>query len=57
MSEMTKPDSRVTDFSKHKIKKPYWLKIQSQPEKSVKEIYELGLDLYDFNGLDYSLNK
>jgi len=44
------------DCSKHKIKKPYWLKIQSQLEKSVKEIYELGLDLYDFNGLDYSLN-
>ena len=44
------------DCSKHKIKKPYWLKIQSQPEKSLKEIYELGLDIYDFNGLDYSLN-
>jgi len=44
------------DFSKHNIKKPYWLKIQSQPQKSVKEIYELGLDLYDFNGSDYSLN-
>ena len=23
--------------------------------KSVKEIYELGLDLYDYNGLDYSV--
>jgi len=43
------------DCSKHNIKKPYWLNIQSQPEKSVKEIYELGLDIYDFNGLDYSL--
>ena len=45
------------DCSKHNIKKPYWLNIQSQPEKSVKEIYELGLDLYDFNGSDYSLNQ
>ena len=27
------------DCSKHNIKKPYWLNIQSQPEKSVKEIY------------------
>ena len=44
------------DYSKHEIKTPYWLNIQSQPEKSVKEIYESGLDLYDYNGLDYSIN-
>ena len=44
------------DFSKYNVQKPSWLNIQSQPKKSLKEIYELGLDLYDFNGLDYSLN-
>ena len=44
------------DFSKYNIKTPFWLKTQTQPDKSIKEIYELGLDLNDFNGLDYSLN-
>ena len=44
------------DFSKYKIEKPYWLNIQPQPKKSIKEIYNSGLDLYDFNGLDFSLN-
>ena len=43
------------DYSKHNVKVPYWLNIQPQPEKSVKEIYELGLDFYDYNGLDYSV--
>ena len=44
------------DFSKHNIKAPYWLSIKPQPEKSVKEIYESGLDFYDYNGLNYSIN-
>ena len=28
------------------IKIPYWLNIQSQPKKTIKEIYETGLDFY-----------
>ena len=43
------------DFTKYKIEKPYWLNIKPQPDKSIKEIYNEGLDLYDFKGLDYSL--
>ena len=43
------------DFSKYNIEKPSWLKIQPQPDRTIKEIYDLGLDLYDFNGLDFSL--
>ena len=44
------------DFSKYKIQEPGWLKIKSQPEKSLQEIDALGLDAYNFNGLDYSFN-
>ena len=44
------------DFSKYKIQEPEWLKIKSQPEKSLQEIDALGLDAYNFNGLDYSFN-
>ena len=44
------------DFSKHNIKAPYWLSIKPQPEISVKEIYESGLDFYDYYGLNYSIN-
>ena len=44
------------DCSKYKKKTPEWLDIQLQPEKSLKEIDELGLDAYAFNGFDYSLN-
>ena len=44
------------DFSKYKIQEPEWLKIKSQPKKSLQEIDSLGLDAYNFNGLDYSLN-
>ena len=40
------------DFSKYKIQEPEWLKIKSQPEKSLQEIDALGLDAYNFNGLD-----
>ena len=43
------------DFSKYMIKTPYWLNIQSQPKKTIKEIYETGLDFYEYNGLDYSV--
>ena len=44
------------EFSKYKIQEPEWLKIKSQPEKSLQEIDALGLDAYNFNGLDYSFN-
>ena len=44
------------DCSKHNIKAPYWLSIKPQPEKSVKEICESGLNFYDYNGLEYSIN-
>ena len=44
------------DFSKYKIQEPEWLKIKSQPEKSLQEIDALGLDACNFNGLDYSFN-
>ena len=44
------------DFSKYKIQEPEWLKIKLQPEKSLQEIDALGLDAYNFNGLDYSFN-
>ena len=43
------------DYSKYMIKTPYWLNIQSQPKKTIKEIYETGLDFYEYNGLDYSV--
>ena len=43
------------DYSKYIIKTPYWLNIQSQPKKTIKEIYETGLDFYEYNGLDYSV--
>ena len=44
------------DFSKYYVQKPEWLNIQPQPKKNIQEIADLGLDLYSFNGLDYSLN-
>ena len=44
------------DYSKYNKKIPAWLNVQTQPVKSLKEIDELGLDAYTFNGLDYSLN-
>ena len=44
------------DFSQYKIQKPEWLNIKSQPKKSLQEIDVLGLDAYNFNGLDYSFN-
>ena len=49
-------DYSTLDFSKYEIKKPDWLNIQPQPTKNLHEISLLGLDAYDFNGLDYSLN-
>ena len=44
------------EFSKYYIQKPEWLNIQPQPKKKFQEIADLGLDIYSFNGLDYSLN-
>ena len=44
------------DFSKYKIQTPEWLKVKSQPKKTLQEIDALGLDAYDFIGLDYSFN-
>ena len=44
------------DYSKYIIKAPCWLNIQSQPKLSIKDIYVSGLDFYDYNGLDYSIN-
>jgi hypothetical protein len=44
------------DYSKYNKKIPAWLNVQPQPVKSLKEIDELGLDAYTYNGLDYSLN-
>ena len=44
------------DFSKYNVEKPSWLNIQPQPDRTIKEIHDSGLDLYDFNGLDFSLN-
>ena len=44
------------DFSKYKIQEPEWLKIKSQPKKSLQDIDVLGLDAYNYNGLDYSFN-
>ena len=44
------------DFSQYKIQTPEWLKVKSQPKKTIQEIDKLGLDAYNFNGLDYSFN-
>ena len=44
------------DFSKFYLKKPDWLKIDSQPQMNIKDIAEFGLDVYGYNGLDYSFN-
>ena len=44
------------DFSKYKILTPEWLNMKSQPKKSLQEIDTLGLDIYNFNGFDYSVN-
>ena len=44
------------DFSQYKIQAPEWLKVKSQPKKNLQEIDTLGLDIYNFNGFDYSVN-
>ena len=44
------------DFSKYKIQKPEWLNIKPQPKKSLQEIDVLGLEVYNFNGVDYFFN-
>ena len=49
-------DYSKLDFSKYKILTPEWLNMKSQPKKSLQEIDTLGLDIYNFNGFDYSVN-
>ena len=49
-------DYSKLDFSKYKIHTPEWLNMKSQPKKSLQEIDTLGLDIYNFNGFDYSVN-
>ena len=49
-------DYSKLDFSKYKIQTPEWLNMKSQPKKSLQEIDALGLDIYNFNGFDYSVN-
>ena len=44
------------DFTKYEIQKPEWLNIQLQPQKNIQEIANLGLDAYEYNGLDFSFN-
>lgn len=45
------------DISKYTCKAPEWLNIKPQPFMSVKDIDENGLDMRDYNGLEYSLNE
>ena len=49
-------DYSKLDFSKYKILTPEWLNMKSQPKKSLQEIDTLGLDIYNFNCFDYSVN-
>ena len=44
------------DFSKYYIQEPDWLNVQPQPRKNIQEIAALGLDAYEYNGLDYSFH-
>ena len=49
------------DYSKYDCSKyvstfPHWLKANSQPKKSIKDIVDLGLNYYDFNGIYFSVN-
>ena len=45
------------DCPKYISKFPYWLKLNSQPKKSIKDIADLGLNFYDFNGTYYSIRS
>ena len=44
------------DYSKYVTTEPSWLKVSSQPKKSIRDIVDLGLNYYDFNGTNFSLN-
>jgi len=44
------------DYSKYVSTFPHWLKANSQPKKSIKDIVDLGLNYYDFNGTYFSIN-
>ena len=44
------------DYSKYLTTEPSWLKVSSQPKKSIRDIVDLGLNYYDFNGTNFSLN-
>ena len=44
------------DYSKYVTTEPSWLKVSSQPKKSIRDIVDLGLNYYDFNGTYFSLN-
>jgi|TARA_B100001093_G_scaffold198933_1_gene191154 hypothetical protein len=44
------------DVSKYTCKAPEWLKINAQPFISLKDIDKKGLNISDYNGLEYSLN-
>ena len=45
------------DYSKYVTIGPSWLKLNSQPKKSIKDIADLGLNFYDFNGTYYSIRS
>ena len=43
------------DYSKYVSTIPHWLKANSQPKKSIKDIVDLGLNFHDFNGTYFSI--
>ncbi|MDA0762868.1 MAG: hypothetical protein O3A39_00400 [Proteobacteria bacterium] len=45
------------DYSKYVTTGSSWLQANSQPKKSIKDIVDLGLNYYDFNGTYFSLCK
>ena len=44
------------DVFKHNCKAPEWLKINTQPFMSLKDIDKKVLNISDYNGLEFSLN-
>jgi hypothetical protein len=47
-------DYSKEDCLKYLVIRPSWLKVGLQPEKSIKEIVDLDLNYYDFNGTFFS---
>ena len=45
------------DYSKYVTTGSSWLQANLQPKKSIKDIVDLGLNYYDFNGTYFSLCK